>query len=94
MCNVFVYIDESGNSGQNMADKDSPFFYHLALLSKYNIDLDLNGRIKKLLKSHSLDELHGAEISNLLEELSPIILRELKDNNASFSIMLKLKNHI
>lgn len=84
MCNVFVYIDESGNSGQNMADKDSPFFYHLALLSKYNIDLDLNGRIKKLLKSHSLDELHGAEISNLLEELSPIILRELKDNNASF----------
>lgn len=81
---MFVYIDESGNSGQNMADKDSPFFYHLALLSKYNIDLDLNGRIKKLLKSHSLDELHGAEISNLLEELSPIILRELKDNNASF----------
>ena len=31
-----------------------------------------------------MDELHGAEISNLLEELSPIILRELKDNNASF----------
>jgi len=81
---MFVFIDESGNSGQNMADKDSPFFYHLALLSKYNIDLDLNGRIKKLLKSHSLDELHGAESSNLLDELSPTILQELKDNNASF----------
>lgn len=81
---MFVFIDESGNSGQNMADKDSPFFYHLALLSKYNIDLDLNGRIKKLLKSHSLNELHGAEISNLLDELSPTILQELKDNNASF----------
>ena len=81
---MFVFIDESGNSGQNMADKDSPFFYHLALLSKYNIDLDLNGRIKKLLKSHSLDELHGAKISNLLDELSPTILQELKDNNASF----------
>ena len=81
---MFVFIDESGNSGQNMAAKDSPFFYHLALLSKYNIDLDLNGRIKKLLKSHSLDELHGAEISNLLDELSPTILQELKDNNASF----------
>lgn len=81
---MFVFIDESGNSGQNMADKDSPFFYHLALLSKYNIDLDLNGRIKKLLKSHSLDELHGTEISNLLDELSPTILQELKDNNASF----------
>lgn len=81
---MFVFIDESGNSGQNMADKDSPFFYHLALLSKYNIDLDLNGRIKKLLKSHSLNELHGAKISNLLDELSPTILQELKDNNASF----------
>lgn len=81
---MFVFIDESGNSGQNMADKDSPFFYHLALLSKYNIDLDLNGRINKLLKSHSLDELHGAEISNLLDELSPTILHELKDNNVSF----------
>lgn len=81
---MFVFIDESGNSGQNMADKDSPFFYHLVLLSKYNIDLDLNGRIKKLLKSHSLNELHGAKISNLLDELSPTILQELKDNNASF----------
>ena len=37
---MFVFIDESGNSGQNMADKDSPFFYHLALLSKYNIDYE------------------------------------------------------
>ena len=36
------------------------------------------------MKSHSLDELHGAEISNLLDELSPTILQELKDNNASF----------
>ena len=81
---MFVYIDESGNSGQNMADKDSPIFYHLALLSRYNLDLDLKGRIKSFLKLHSLDELHGAEISDLLEELSPVILQELKDNNASF----------
>lgn len=47
---MFVFIDESGNSGQNMAAKDSPFFYHLALLSKYNIDLDLIWKNKEIIE--------------------------------------------
>lgn len=81
---MFVYIDESGNSGQNMADKDSPIFYHLATLSKYNLDLDLNKRLHKFITDHSLNKLHSAEIPELLEELAPVVLQELKDNNASF----------
>lgn len=81
---MFVYIDESGNSGQNMADKDSPIFYHLATLSKYNLDLDLNKRLRTFITEYSLNELHSAETPELLEDLAPIVLQELKDNNVSF----------
>lgn len=81
---MFVFIDESGNSGKDMANKNCPIFYHLATLSKYNLDLDLNKRLHKFITDHSLNELHSAENPELLEELAPIILQELKDNNVSF----------
>lgn len=81
---MFVFIDESGNSGKDMANKNCPIFYHLATLSKYNLDLDLNKRLRKFITDHSLNELHSAENPELLEELAPIILQELKDNNVSF----------
>lgn len=81
---MFVFIDESGNSGQNIADKNSPIFYHLAALSKYNLDLDLNKRLSKFITDYSLNELHSAANPRLLEELAPIVLQELKDNKVSF----------
>lgn len=81
---MFVYIDESGNTGQNIADKNHPIFYHLALLSKYNLDLDLNGHLKKFLKTRNKEELHAVESPGLLEDASSIILKILEENNAYF----------
>ncbi|MBR4629516.1 MAG: DUF3800 domain-containing protein [Treponema sp.] len=81
---MFVFIDESGNTGQNIADKSKPIFYHLAILSKYNLDLDLKNRIGNFLQSHKQKELHATENPKMLEELSPIILQVLKENNVSF----------
>lgn len=81
---MFVFIDESGNTGQNIADKAKPIFYHLAILSKYNLDLDLTNKIGKFLQSHKQKELHATENPKMLEELSPIILQVLKENNVSF----------
>lgn len=81
---MFVYIDESGNTGQNIADKSKPYFYHMALFSKYNLDLDLDNLIKPFLNSHKQKELHATENPKMLEELSPIILQVLKNNNVSF----------
>lgn len=81
---MFVYIDESGNTGQNIGDKNHPIFYHLALFSKYNLDLDLNGSLKNFLKSRNKKELHAAESPGLLEDASSIILKILEENNAYF----------
>ena len=81
---MFVYIDESGNSGKNIADKNSPYFYHMALFSKFNLDLDLDNLIKPFLDSHKQEELHATDSPEMLEELSPIILKVLKNNNVSF----------
>ena len=81
---MFVYIDESGNTGQNIADKTAPFFYHLATISKYNLDLDLNKRIRTFLHNHNKSELHATTDFLLLEKLSAIILQILKENNVYF----------
>lgn len=81
-CFMFVYIDESGNTGKNIADKKHPIFYHMALLSKGNLDFDY--RIECFLERHKIKELHAIENQRLLEELSPIVLTILKENSVSF----------
>ena len=53
----------------------------MALFSKYNLDLDLDNLIKPFLNSHKQKELHATENPKMLEELSPIILQVLKNNN-------------
>lgn len=35
---MYVYIDESGNSGVNISDSAQPFFYALSLQSKIDFE--------------------------------------------------------
>lgn len=79
---MFVYIDESGNTGKNIADKKHPIFYHMALLSKGSLDFD--SRIECFLERHKIKELHAIENQKLLEKLAPIVLTILKENSVSF----------
>lgn len=79
---MFVYIDESGSTGRNIADENRPQFYHLALLSRN--DLDSDERIKDFLNGHKIEELHSVEKPSVLESASSIILQILEENNASF----------
>lgn len=79
---MFVYIDESGSTGRNIADEKRPLFYHLALISMN--DLDSDERIKDFLNGHKIEELHSVEKPSLLESVSSIILQILEENNVSF----------
>ena len=62
---MYAYIDESGNSGSNLRDPHQPYFYHMALLSSYNLDLDK--KFQELLREFNIHEIHASQQKNLIE---------------------------
>lgn len=42
---MYAYIDETGNTGLNLFDKDQPFFMHLAAICKKKYRYHILSRI-------------------------------------------------
>lgn len=80
---MFVYIDESGNTGKNLKDKEQPFFHYMALVSLNDLDTDFDGKFKKILDENSISELHGVENFNLVEAISSELLEILSLNSVA-----------
>ncbi len=81
---MFVYIDESGHTGKNSKDPAQPVFHYMAAASLKNLDLDLDGRFKKILKQNGISEIHGAVNFNKIEDYAADILKILRSNSVSF----------
>lgn len=81
---MFVYIDESGHTGKNSKDAAQPVFHYMAAASLKNLDLDLDGRFKKILIKNGITEIHGAVNFNKIEDYAADILRILRANSVSF----------
>jgi len=56
---MYVYIDETGNTGRNMFDENQPFFANLAIMYKYNFDKAFENKFIRLALRLSLDDLHA-----------------------------------
>lgn len=61
---MFFYIDESGQTGLNLFDKNQPFLYYGVLSSKLNLDILALKTIVKLRKKLNVERLHAAELGN------------------------------
>ena len=75
---MYVYIDESGNSGLNMFDSDQKFFYLIAVVSKVNIQNIFSRHFDTICSKYNIKELHGNELgltkmSNVCFELKRIL---------------------
>ncbi len=64
---MFAFIDESGNTGSDLSNPEHPYFYHMALFSSKNLDLDLDGTVRRILTEYNIRELHAHQQSNLIE---------------------------
>ncbi len=60
----FYYVDESGNTGCNLFDKNQPTLYYGVLSSKLNLDVAAKADSQKFRTILGLDILHAVELSD------------------------------
>lgn len=80
---MYFYIDESGQSGNNLFDKEQPWLYYGLLSSPYDLDDAVKNEILELRKKLSVDELHASELG--ISKLTTII-NELDNIYQKFDI--------
>jgi hypothetical protein len=82
---MYAYIDETGNTGQNIFDEAQPHFLTAALVTRTNFDVLYRVPIHKLANSVGVTALHANELGlRQIETISPDLLRILKKADARF----------
>ena len=84
---MYAYIDETGNTGENLFDSQQPVFMSASLITKTNFDILYKNKIKKLAKQNGAETIHAnrlgmAKINLIAEDL----LKALKASDARFYI--------
>lgn len=82
---MYVFVDETGNTGANLFDQDQPDFYTAGLLTRKNFDVEYSVSWRELLASKRIEELHANQIGlGPIEELAPAIRNLLRRAGARF----------
>ncbi|EGQ9353923.1 TPA: DUF3800 domain-containing protein [Vibrio parahaemolyticus] len=61
---MYFYVDDSGQTGLELFDKNQPFLYYGVLSSKVNLDELALPSVQKLRKRLGVERLHAAELGN------------------------------
>lgn len=61
---MYFYVDESGQTGQNLFDKTQPFLYYGVLSSRVNLDLLAEKYVKAMRNRFSVNRLHARQLGN------------------------------
>lgn len=92
---IFVYTDESGNTGQNIFDSSQPYFYTASLISEIDLDTNIFTEFDEWKSILDVTELHGNELGYYrLEKISDKIKDFLLRNNLIFIFTRIEKEHI
>ena len=59
---VFIYADESGHSGKEIFNEQSPLYYQGAIISIGDIESKIAPIIQRYCEKHGLERLHGYEL--------------------------------
>lgn len=82
---MYVYVDETGNTGKNLFDEDQPNFLTAALVSRTNFDVLHSSKIKAIAHSIGEDALHANEIGfRGIEEIAEPLRVLLKKSQVRF----------
>ncbi len=83
--NVYVYTDESGNTGNNLFDPNQPELWTCSLISTDNIDVVAHNAVEKWRKSVQPENLHATSLGFTgIEKLADDICRLIARFNISF----------
>ena len=89
---MYFYVDESGQTGLNLFDKNQPCLYYGVLSSNDDLDSLAKEKVKKLRKNFEIERLHAAELGiGKLSTIASDIIKLRKDHNLYFDIYTVLK---
>lgn len=84
---MYCYIDESGNTGNNLFDPAQPVLYYGLLTSKTNLDVTAEPLLKTLRSRLSVERLHASELGVArLSEIAPDLDRFALKQDIRFSL--------
>lgn len=84
---MYFYVDESGQTGNNLFDKNQPFLYYGVLSSKYNLDVLAEPDINRLRQSLGVSRLHAQELGvNGLDKIGRELVTFRKKFDLRFSL--------
>lgn len=84
MKELYLYTDESGNTGLNLFDESQPFFWTCTLVSEVDMD---TLEISDLLSLIDVERLHANEIGlSGIEKIANHLIEILRDNKIKFSL--------
>jgi hypothetical protein len=82
---MWTYVDESGNTGNQLFDESQPVFITAAMMTKTNFDLVYKAELQALSRKVGLVALHANELGvGRIEDVAGELLRIMKDADARF----------
>ncbi|MCF1482230.1 MULTISPECIES: DUF3800 domain-containing protein [Rhizobium/Agrobacterium group] len=92
---MWAYVDETGNTLNNLFDEDQPLFVTAAFITKTNFDLVAKSSIAAIAKKVDLDALHANVLGVAkIEQIAPDLLKLLKKTDCRFFISRVEKKYL
>ena len=85
---MYCYVDESGNTGLELFDKNQPTLYYGVLTARVNLDVIAEPMLKELRKSLGVKRIHASELGvGRLTTIADKITLFSKKNDLRFSML-------
>jgi Protein of unknown function (DUF3800) len=92
---MYAYVDETGNTGPNIFDKEQPFFITAALLTKINFDIHYKDTLRQIAANIGETELHANQLGEKrIEECASDLRALFKRCGARFFISRIEKSYL
>ena len=92
---IHAYVDESGNTGKNIFDKDQPDFFTAALVSKGDFDARYGARIRAIAQNAGATAIHANELGlGGLEKIARDLYLLLEESGAHFFLSRVEKKYL
>jgi hypothetical protein len=92
---MYAYLDETGNTGDNLFDKNQPIFLTGALITKTNFDILYKGKINKICQKLGATSLHANELGfRKLDDIAQDLLKILKKSDGRIFLFKIVKKDL
>lgn len=92
---MYCYIDESGNSGNNLFDKNQPYYYTLCVSTPIDFNRICGRDMLRICERLGTEELHANELGlGRLDSIAGDLVKVLKKARASFQFCALEKKYV